>query len=433
MADGIFEIFEKVSAKVLSRRRRIYTERLVCWLMIWQRLESIPTQLSALKELETKRAKKLFGNCKRLRDGWSSNASTSAYSQSVSSLPVEKVEILADKLFDYLSNDKTHNWKGSRAFALDGTGITLQPTKSLLKTHPPTRNQHGLATFPQMNLVVAHDLMTGYGIRPEFAPVMGEGARSESALANDLLKRLPKDSVVIADRGLGIFSIAYSISQAQSASVLRLTQPRAKKILGKARAHALDKKLSWTPSAEDLKTNKDIPSDASISGRLIICKVRRNNKTIQLHLFTTLLDASVQEVVELYGRRWTIETDIRVLKRTLKLFELRSKSKNNCEKEILIATVTYNLLRAVAKLEAFKANVDPREISFSNLVSSIPFYAAQMLEATSEAEQEDIRARMTRRLTHKAVLNKPRKRPSYPRTVHPRSTQYPYKRKPSHE
>jgi len=66
----------------------------------------------------------------------------------------------------------------------------------------------------------------------------------------------------------------------------------------------------------------------------------------ELVIATTLLDAKeykADDVVMLYGKRWHVELDIRSLKTTLGMEELRCQTPFMLEKEIL----AYNLVRKV--------------------------------------------------------------------------------------
>src|SRR6266851_4888868 len=60
-----------------------------------------------------------------------------------------------------------------------------------------------------------------------------------------------------------------------------------------------------------------------------------------------------------------VETDLRSLKRTVGLHQLSSKSPDMVEKELLLAVAAYNLVRAVMCLVARRANLTPRQLSFS--------------------------------------------------------------------
>jgi hypothetical protein len=83
-----------------------------------------------------------------------------------------------------------------------------------------------------------------------------------------------------------------------------------------------------------------------------------------LYFFTTL-QLGVEQILQLYGQRWDIETDLRSLKQTLNLQMLRCQSVDMVAKELVLAVVGYNLVRAVMNVAAAQNNLDPRRLSFS--------------------------------------------------------------------
>jgi len=62
--------------------------------------------------------------------------------------------------------------------------------------------------------------------------------------------------------------------------------------------------------------------------------------------------------------RWSAELDIRTLKRTLHLEDIRSKSPSMVRKEIWANLLCYNLIRFLMAEAAFAHNLIPRDISF---------------------------------------------------------------------
>ena len=87
-----------------------------------------------------------------------------------------------------------------------------------------------------------------------------------------------------------------------------------------------DRKVCWRPSAWERKHHPDLPPDACVCGRLIVEQVTTSDgKSVLLYFFTTL-DLPVEQILELYGQRWDVETDIRSLKHTLHLDMLRCQT-----------------------------------------------------------------------------------------------------------
>jgi hypothetical protein len=87
----------------------------------------------------------------------------------------------------------------------------------------------------------------------------------------------------------------------------------------------------------------------------------------ELTLATTLVDAGAcpaDDVAALYHERWQVELDIRTLKCTLGLGDLRCLTPFMVEKELRVNCLGYNLVRRVAAQAALLAGVSPRSIGF---------------------------------------------------------------------
>src|SRR4029077_16022513 len=91
---------------------------------------------------------------------------------------------------------------------------------------------HGEGHWPLLRVLVAHDVRTGLGMRPEWGAMHGPGAVSEQALLETAIDRLPRGSTVIGDANFGIFSVAYAAEQRGHPVLLRLTAQRAQRLAG---------------------------------------------------------------------------------------------------------------------------------------------------------------------------------------------------------
>jgi hypothetical protein len=87
----------------------------------------------------------------------------------------------------------------------------------------------------------------------------------------------------------------------------------------------------------------------------------------ELVLATTLQDAdadTADDLAALYEQRWQVELDIRTLKATLGLSDLRCLTPFMVEKELWRNCLAYNLVRRVAAPAALQSEQMPRSISF---------------------------------------------------------------------
>jgi hypothetical protein len=143
----------------------------------------------------------------------------------------------------------------------------------------------------------------------------------------------------------------------------------------------------------------------------------------QLYLFTTL-DLPSDEIVRLYGLRWNVETDLRTIKKTIRLEMLRCKTPDMIAKELILAVSAYNLVRAVIQESARRTGLDPRQYSFTQVQDLINTWLPNLATITSERKRKAEFERMMKYVPQ-CRLYKRKKRPSYPRTIWMRRRKFP--------
>jgi len=253
----------------------------------------------------------------------------------------------------------------------------------------------------------------------------GKAAVSEQGLAKQILGRLPAGCGVLGDRNFGVFSMAYHAREHNHPCVFRLTQLRAGKLQGGFPPPAkTDRRIRWVPSREDRRSNPEIPAEACVEGRLLVFKVPvKGKKKLKLYIFTTL-NLPAEDILRLYGYRWNIETDLRSLKREVRLHMLDAQSKAMVEKELVLSVAAYNLTRGTMNEAAAALNLDPRQFSFSLAQDTINAFLPLFAQATSDAERQEIVQRMIRVFAQSKLPNR-RKRRSAPRMIWPRPCPFP--------
>ena len=396
----------------------------VIWLMIFQRLDTRGTLSAAVRQL-------LTGGIRAFLRGPAGkpvellSANTSAFSQARSKLPVAVVEKVSDMIFESLQGD-LRSLPGVElpVFLLDGTSILLQNSPELLAKWPPARNQHGGSHWSVIRVVVAHDVISGLAVRPRWGAMDGPDAVSEQGLTKEIMGRLPAGCVVLGDRNFGVFSMAWHARKHKHPCLFRLTDLRAQKLNGRTLPPAgTDREILWVPSREDRRANPEIPGDASVRGRLLAfstCDTR--GQWQQLYFFTTLT-LPPEQILHLYGYRWNIETDLRSLKREVRLHMLEARSNDMVEKELLLAVAAYNLTRAAMNEAGAALGIDPRRFSFSQAQDTLHAFLPLLANAATERARQKITEQMLR-VFGQSKLPK-RSRRSYAREVWPRPSSFP--------
>ena len=396
----------------------VYTTLVTLWMLTMQRLNGGSSLAAVVKAVQTY-CKNLLPNNKRVRDGRLSKSSA-AYSEARKRLPIKAAELFANSVCDSLVG-RSPSWFGDqRAYIIDGTTITLSPTSALREAFPPTTNQYGVSVWPILLLLVAHELQSGCALVPEIGAMYGEDNTSEAKLATAISKRLPARSIVIADAGFGIFSASHAMIQGGHDILFRLTKSRYKAMrrqgeLTEETETSTTHRLQWVPSVHDRKTNPDLPADA-------VLHVTLHQLTLEsgevLMLVTTLPYSSTQ-AADGYSCRYDVEHDIRDLKVTMKLEEIRARSEEMVRKEILSSVVAYNLVLEFRREAAKIAQRPPRRLSFTQVWTTFEIYLIHQPPCIPSKWLE--RYEQTLMIASKDILpNRPHR--SHPRTAH-------YKRK----
>ena len=298
-------------------------------------------------------------------------------------------------------------------YLIDGSSLELEHNRELVKNYPPAENQHGRSHWPVLRMVVLHEVKTGLAEEPQWGPMYGAKAVSEQELAEQAMDRLPSHAVLLGDCNFGVLWVAHAARQRGLAVVLRLTEARARKLVGGPISQPGEYPVSWKASRRDGGKHRRLPQDATVEGRLIAAYVGRGKSKQWLYFFTTL-DWPAKEIVATYGGRWNIETDLRSLKRTVRLNHMTAKSTDMLEKELLMAVCAYNLVRAVIFLASRKSRLDPRQLSFS-MVLNVVDCAWPKLAGAATQKQFQKEFDLVLKLAAQCTLPK-RKRPrSYPR------------------
>ena len=90
-------------------------------------------------------------------------------------------------------------------------------------------------------------------------------------------------------------------------------------------------------------------------------------RTRVVTLATSLLDAErypLEDIADLYGRRWGVETNFAHLKTTMKMDVLRCQTVEGVQKELLMFALVYNLIRLVMLEASQQQGVPLARVSF---------------------------------------------------------------------
>lgn len=413
----------------------MFTPLVVMFLMMAQRLHGAqPLEYAVMTLLRGLPPSFWPDPCERVRrwleEGKGPSSHTAGYSQARQVLSKSVVEQSCDRMFDQLLTrtdpDGTAGEPG-RFFILDGSSVRTAHSDALCELYPPGSNQHGEAHWPVLRMLVAHELRTGLALRPEWGPMYGDNPVSEQDLLHRMIDRLPAGSTIMGDCNFGIFSVVWAAQQRRYPVLLRLTPSRAARLAGGPLRDGIDRAVVWKPSTYESKKHPGLPSDAVVKGRLIVRRVQPGDGSapLLLSLFTTL-DKPAGKLVEVYGGRWNIETDVRTIKKELCLDQLTCTTPEMVSKEIHMAVAAYNLVRAMIVLASLQSGIPPRRYSFTKVRLVLETFGPALANASDDKAAGQIFDQMMRYIQQARLPDRGRKlRPSYPRETWPRGSAFP--------
>ena len=111
-------------------------------------------------------------------------------------------------------------------------------------------------------------------------------------------------------------------------------------------------------------TLREVRFDVTVPGR----------RTQTLTVVTTLTDPQAytkEDIAELYGFRWNVELDIKVIKQTLGLDHARCKTPEMIRRELWVTLLAYNLIRKVMATAAAVHGKQPRRLGVTGACQTI--------------------------------------------------------------
>lgn len=302
-------------------------------------------------------------------------------------------------------------WCGRKVSLLDGSTSRLPDTPENQKAFPQPNSQKPGLGFPIIRWVVLVGLATA--ALQGFAYGCYHGKETgEPALFRQLLMHLAAGDLIVADRHYCSYFLIALLMQHGVDVVFRLHQRRDYDFHRGRQLGPNDHVVEWfkpqRPPWMDEEWYASLPDQITV--REFRYQVNQAGFRVdELVVATTLIDAEaypIAELADLYHQRWHVELDIRNLKCTLGLGELRCLTPFMIEKEIWARCLAYNLVRQVAAKAAVVAGLSPRQMSFKATKQAL-LGCWQKLTMATEEDYVATALAMLRVLRKQIVGNRP--------------------------
>jgi Transposase DDE domain len=328
----------------------------------------------------------------RLRDFSTRDFSDVAYCRARGRLPLKVLQILLQRVANAFrpTTDDYGRWHGHRTFHVDGSSFSMPDTPGLQRAFGQPGGQLPGCGFPVAHLLTLFHAGTGFLLKVLAAPLR---THDMSQVAH-IHPELQEGDVLVADRGycsyvhfaLLLDRKLHGLFRAHQKLIVNFRLGRPCNGPGSGRRRAGLPNSCWLRRlgvgdqiVEHFKPTKcpDWMSEVdfaalppSLTLRELRYRVeRRGCRTRNVTLVTTLLDVHqypAQDLAELYGQRWQVETNLRHLKQTMKMDVLHSKTEAGVLKELTVFALVYNLVRTVMHAAAVRQDVPVDRISFAD-------------------------------------------------------------------
>ena len=351
-------------------KQRIYSPVVTLWVFLGQVLSADHSCRSAVTRLIADRVANGLSRC---------SSATGAYCQARKRLPEKFFSIMACGTGKALESkvDPDWLWKGRHVYMFDGTTVSMPDTLQNQKEYPQIYNQKPGVGFPLARMGVVISLACGAVLDLRICAYSGKGT-GEISLFKRLWGMFCTGDVVLTDCLMSSWTELMMLNQRGVDSVTRLNKARRSadfrrgKRLGKD-DHIVCWPKPMKPRALDNETFDALPD--SLTVREVRIKIEKPGfRTKTIVVVTTILDpseASKEDLADLYRQRWNNELDLRSIKTTMQMEELRCKTPELVRKEIWTHILAYNLIRTIMAQAATRHDILPRTISFKATIQTL--------------------------------------------------------------
>ena len=346
--------------------------------------------------------------------------SDSALTQRRKNLPFEIFDQVMKHALRPLAVEKEHPdcfYNGLRLISVDGTQFSAPNTKEILEKFKKSKSRREEAAFAKIGVSVLLEIGTHHPIGAAIATHQ-EG---EITLTRRLLKLLPKKSLLIADRLLGVGALVEEVIAACQGGSCFLIRAR-----GNVKRKVIQVFADGSALVEINLRDKETPKKmrGSLLVREIKGRVRRSNEEwSEITLWTNLHDAKLYPALEmlcLYGKRWEQELYYKELKIDLHGGELlQSQTAETALQEIAALILASAVLSQERFLLGTSQDLSSIRISFAKAREHLDvlWFAIKSTEGIVSDEQQKAIVANILRITRREVIIPPRRSRSCVRAI----------------
>ena len=356
-----------------NSRERVYSLRTTFWGFLFQVL----SPQTACREV----VRKVQSYCSE-RELNLPSSSTSAYCQARQRIGIEDLQKIGEEVSEQIHKEvrQAQRWKGHEVRVIDGTGISMPDTEQNQRAFPQPGGQKEGCGFPVMLLVGCFCLASGALLHCVETTLKNH----ESGILRKFVGYLKKAEVVLCDRGYCSYANLGLLLNHQMDAVMRLHQRRKCDFRSGQTLGRYDRLVTWKKPQRQHGFSPEewaqLPAELTLRMVRFFVQIKgfRTRKIDLVTTFTDPLQYTVEDLADLYFRRWSVELFFRDIKTTMKMETVRCLTPEMVRKEIQLFFIAYNLIRALMQHAATLYQRDLHRLSFKSTVDTVRQYCTAL-------------------------------------------------------
>lgn len=315
-----------------------------------------------------------------------------------------------------------------RVIVVDGTGLSMPDTPQNQAVWPQQSTQQPGCGFPSARICACFSLESGALL----SYAIGNKKSNEVPLFRQQWKIFKQGDIFLGDKGFCSYFDIANLRKLGVDSVVTLAKRTPVSAANSIKKLGSDDLLiEWKRPDYTVKMPYSKDEWANLPKKLILrqIKVTVNNpgfRTQGFYIITTLLDAvqyPVEELAEIYFKRWDVELFFRDIKTTMGMDILRCQTPDMIRKEILMHFIAYNCVRRLMYEAAEEADLAVRVVSFKGSLQALRNWEPHLNQAkVSKSERFRLISDLYDAMTNTPIRQRPGR--SEPRCIKRRPKSY---------
>jgi hypothetical protein len=341
------QLLDRVEALLPDHRERLFPPTETLSMFVAQALSEDGSCQQAVNDAMVKR---VLGG---LKPG---STDTGGYCKARARLPQTMISTLAREAGGIITKGAASwwGWRGRQVRLVDGATVTLPDTEENQAAFPQSSSQKAGLGFPICRLVALLCLGSGALLDAAMGPCEGKGS-DEQSLLREMLDTLQSEDILLGDAFYATYFLLWELIRGgvdglfeQHGARKRSTDFSKGEKIG-VRDHLI---ILSKPNKPDWMSQYEYDQAPAT---LKVREFQAGGK-IMVTTFLCPKDTPKSMLKALYRQRWNVELDLRNIKTTLGMEQLRCKSPEMARKELWVYLLAYNLIRLLMAQAALLAD-----------------------------------------------------------------------------